>query len=321
MRGSSIFLSIILLLNFLAVLFSCTNQEKGSHLLQVEPEDSFEEIVRKSTLVVPSKRQYNWQQLEFIAFLHFGPNTFTGVEWGNGMENPAVFNPTEFDASQWVSVIKDAGMKLAMLTAKHHDGFCLWPTTTTEHSVKSSPWKNGNGDVLGELVEAARAEDIKIGVYLSPADLHEIERPNGTYGNGSEPKPVKIPSDAELQKTADHVFEYNLDDYDALFMNQLYEVLTQYGPIEEVWFDGANPKPGTGQTYNRKAWYDMIRKLQPSAVIDIKELVELFEKLFNIDLVEYPRTFIDIRMRKTGQTKFLDNLKQSLLKRIDDADG
>ena len=252
------------------LLFACQQKEKTSNLVKVEPEDNLEEIVRKSTLVVPSDRQYDWQQLEFIAFLHFGPNTFTGVEWGTGMEDPAVFNPTDFDASQWVSVIKDAGMKLAMLTAKHHDGFCLWPTTTTNHSVKSSPWKNGNGDVLGELVEAAHAEDIEIGVYLSPADLHEIERPNGTYGNGSEPKPVKIPSDPELQKTADRIFEYELDDYDALFMNQLYEVLTHYGQIEEVWFDGANPKPGTGQTYNREAWYDMIRKLQPGAVIAIK---------------------------------------------------
>ena len=260
--------TIVFLLTLL--LFACQQKEETSNLIKVEPEDNLEEIVRKSTLVVPSERQYEWQQLEFIAFLHFGPNTFTGVEWGTGMEDPAVFNPTDFDATQGVSVIKESGMKLAMLTAKHHDGFCLWPTTTTNHSVKSSPWKNGNGDLLGELVEAARAEDIEIGVYLSPADLHEIERPNGTYGNGSEPKPVKIPSDPELQKTANKVFEYELDDYDALFMNQLYEVLTQYGPIEEVWFDGANPKPGTGQTYNRKAWYDMIRKLQPGAVIAIK---------------------------------------------------
>src|SRR6056297_2410154 len=260
--------TIVFLLTLL--FFACQQKEKTSNIIKVDPEDNLKEIVRKSTLVVPSERQYDWQQLEFIAFLHFGPNTFTGVEWGTGMEDPAVFNPTDFDASQWVSVIKDGGMKLAMLTAKHHDGFCLWPTTTTNHSVKSSPWKNGNGDVLGKLVEAARAKDIEIGVYLSPADLHEIERPNGTYGNGSEPKPVKIPSDPELQKTADHVFEYELDDYDALFMNQLYEVLTQYGPIEEVWFDGANPKPGTGQTYNREAWYGMIRKLQPGAVIAIE---------------------------------------------------
>ncbi|TKG93746.1 hypothetical protein EYV94_16000 [Puteibacter caeruleilacunae] len=261
----------------LALLFLGCSSKEGSNkstekgnVIEVNAGDGIDEIVRKSTLVVPTKEQYEWQKLEFIAFLHFGPNTFTGVEWGNGKENPAVFNPTAFDAEQWISVIKDAGMKMAMLTAKHHDGFCLWPTNTTKHSVKSSPWKDGKGDVLGEVVKAAHKEDIKIGVYLSPADLHEIERDGGTYGNGSKPKMVKIPSDPELQASAKKVFEYKLDDYDALFMNQLYEVLTQYGTVHEVWFDGANPKPGTGQQYNRKAWYDMIRQLQPEAVIAIK---------------------------------------------------
>lgn len=254
----------------LLLISACTPERETSNLIAVEEEDNLEEIVRKSTLVTPSERQYAWQQLEFIAFLHFGPNTFTGVEWGDGMEDPAVFNPTDFNAAQWMSVIKDAGMKLAMLTAKHHDGFCLWPTETSDHSVASSPWRDGKGDVLGELAKAARAQDIEIGVYLSPADLHEIERPNGTYGNDSEPRPVKIPSSPELQQSAEQVFEYELDDYNALFMNQLYEVLTQYGPVREVWFDGANPKPGTGQTYDRKAWYDLIRKLQPEAVIAIK---------------------------------------------------
>ncbi len=244
--------------------------EKPANLVAVAPGDDLNEIVRKSTLVVPTPQQYAWQKLEYIAFIHFGPNTFTGVEWGNGMEDPTVFNPTEFDAEQWISVIKGAGMKLAMLTAKHHDGFCLWPTTTTAHSVKNSPWKDGKGDLLGDLVKAARKEGIKIGVYLSPADLSEIEREGGTYGNGSKPKLVKIPSDPELQKKADKVYEYELDDYNALFMNQLYEVLYQYGDVVEVWFDGANPKPGTSQTYDREAWNDLIGKLQPDALIAIK---------------------------------------------------
>ncbi len=264
----SIFLSLLGLA--VGAIFSCTPQKEKTNLVEIAPEDDLEEIVRKSTRVVPSERQYAWQQLEYIAFLHFGPNTFTGVEWGTGKENPAVFNPTGFDAAQWISVIKDAGMKMAMLTAKHHDGFCLWPTTTTGHSVKSTPWKNGAGDVLGDLTKAARKADIKTGVYLSPADLNQIESPGGTYGNGSEFRMVQIPSDPGLQEKAEKVFEYELDDYNALFMNQLYEVLTQYGPVHEVWFDGANPKPGTGQTYNRKAWYDLIRNLQPEAVIAIK---------------------------------------------------
>lgn len=251
-------------------LFSCSQKEKTQNYVKINPEDSLQEIVRKSTTVVPSDRQYQWQTYEFIAFLHYGVNTYTGNEWGSGEEDPAVFHPTAFDAGQWISVIEDAGMELAMLTAKHHDGFCLWPTTTTDHSVESSDWKNGEGDVFGALTKAAEKEGIKVGVYLSPADLHEIKRPNGTYGNGSEPQMVKIPSDPDLQKEADQIFEYKLDDYNKLFMNQLYELLTQYGPIHEVWFDGANPKPGTGQEYNYDAWYDMIRKLQPQAVIAIK---------------------------------------------------
>jgi alpha-L-fucosidase len=258
---------------FLMLLIACgpeDTSEKSSNLIAVNPGDDYNEIIRKTSLVIPTRQQYEWQQLEFIAFLHFGPNTFSAVEWGSGKEDPSVFNPSELDAGQWISVIKDAGMKLAMITAKHHDGFCLWPTTTTSHSVKNSPWRDGKGDVLGDLVKAARKEGIKIGVYLSPADLSEIEREGGTYGNGSKPKPVKIPSDPELQKKADKVYEYELDDYNALFMNQLYEVLYQYGDVMEVWFDGANPKPGTSQTYDRAAWNDLIGQLQPDALIAIK---------------------------------------------------
>lgn len=260
--------SLIALL--LAGFWSCSKGPQTSNLIEISPEDGIGDIIRKSTLVVPTRNQYEWQKLEYIAFIHFGPNTFTAVEWGNGMEDPAVFNPTELDVNQWISVIKQAQMKLAMITAKHHDGFCLWPTTTSRHSVASSPWKDGKGDLLAELTAAAAKEGIRIGIYLSPADLHEIEREGGTYGNGSEPRLVKIPSDPALQQTAKKVFEYELDDYNALFMNQLYEVLSQYGPVHEVWFDGANPKPGTGQTYRHDLWYAMIRELQPEAVIAIK---------------------------------------------------
>ncbi|MEN7551474.1 discoidin domain-containing protein [Rapidithrix thailandica] len=241
-----------------------------SNLIKIEEGDSPEAILQKAARVVPTERQYAWQKHEFIAFLHFGVNTFTGVEWGSGKEGPSLFNPSELDTRQWVSVMKDAGMKMAMITAKHHDGFCLWPSRYTEHSVKNSPWKDGQGDVMKELSEACQDEGIKLGVYLSPADLHEIEREGGLYGNGSERKLTKIPSDPDHQKSVERVFEYELTDYDTYFMNQLYETLTEYGEISELWFDGANPKPGTGQTYNYEAWYDMIRKLQPNAVIAIK---------------------------------------------------
>jgi alpha-L-fucosidase len=256
---------------YICVLPKCYAQhENAVNSIEILPQDNLGEIIRKSTLVLPSVRQYEWQSHEFMAFIHFGPNTFNRVEWGSGKENPAVFNPTELNADQWISTIKAAGMKMAMITAKHHDGFCLWQSTVTKHSVASSPWKNGKGDVLKELTNAASKQDIKIGVYLSPADMHEIESKDGRYGNKSAFRMVKIPTDPELQKKAKQVFEYNLDDYNAFFMNQLYEVLTQYGQIYEVWFDGANPKPGTGQTYNYKAWFEMIHKLQPMACIAIK---------------------------------------------------
>ncbi len=262
-------LKIIRIVIPLVFLLSCSNQNKTVNLIKIEDTDTQAQIIEKSTLVVPTARQYEWQKNEFIAFIHFGPNTFTQREWGTGKEKPEIFNPTELDVNQWIETIKAAGMKMLMITAKHHDGFCLWPTSTTPHSVKNSLWKNGKGDVIEELTIAARKNGIKVGLYLSPADLNQIEASYGTYGNGSKSVLTKIPSNPDLQKKAKTVFEYKLDDYNRLFMNQLYELLTQYGEISEVWFDGANPKPGTGQTYNSKAWYDMIRKLQPNAVIAI----------------------------------------------------
>ena len=127
---------------------------------------------------VPTQQQLDWQRCELIMFLHFGVNTFTDREWGDGTEDPAIFQPKALDARQWVRVAKDAGFKMMILTAKHHDGFCLWPSQYTEHSVKNSPWRDGQGDVVQEFVTACREMDMKVGFYLSPWDRHEK-----TYGD------------------------------------------------------------------------------------------------------------------------------------------
>lgn len=174
-----------------------------------------------------------------MVFIHFGINTFTGKEWGNGTDDPSLFNPTDLDCRQWTQVCRDLGAKGLILTAKHHDGFCLWPTATTDYSVRRSPWRSGQGDVLKEVAAACREAGLAFGVYLSAADLHEP-----THG-------------------LDH------DAYNTLFRSQLREVLTNYGEICEVFFDGATP-PGRRQKYDYPGYYAVIRELQPNAVISTK---------------------------------------------------
>ncbi|QQL44551.1 alpha-L-fucosidase [Sulfuriroseicoccus oceanibius] len=228
--------------------------------------------------IVPHERQLAYHHEEFIAFIHFGPNTFTGKEWGNGMEDPKVFNPTKVDTDQWCRIMKDAGMTKVIITMKHHDGFCTWQTRYNDQfSVLASPWKDGQGDVLKLLSASAKKYGLKLGVYLSPADLYQIEHPEGLYGNLSKKVDSVIPtapdsfhSDPMKQREIDHdmpVFHAKVDDYNRYFMNQLYELLTEYGEIHEVWFDGAHPKRKGGQTYDKKSWFKMIRQLAPDAVI------------------------------------------------------
>ena len=207
--------------------------------VEIMPTDSKDDIILKAAKVIPSEKQMAWQKMELTAFLHFGINTFTDREWGEGNEDPWLFNPEELDAGQWVKTCKDAGMKLIIITAKHHDGFCLWQSKYTSHSVKSSPWKNGKGDVVKELANACRKQGIKLGIYLSPWD-----RNSAVYGT---------------------------EEYNDYFVNQLTELLTNYGNVAEVWFDGANGEGPNGkkQIYDWQRYYKAIRRLQPNAVIAI----------------------------------------------------
>ena len=220
---------------------SCATQEEYYKKHLEFPEGiTFEQKIDMASRLVPTPQQLEWQKMELTAFLHFGINTFTGREWGDGKEDPALFNPTELDAEQWVRTLKDAGFKMIIITAKHHDGFCLWPTKTTKHSVESSPWKDGKGDVVKELREACDKYGMKFGVYLSPWD-----RNAECYGDSPA--------------------------YNKFFIEQLTELLTNYGEVHEVWFDGANGEGPNGkkQVYDWNAFYSTIRSLQPKAVTAI----------------------------------------------------
>jgi len=196
---------------------------------------------------LPTERQLAWHEMEYYMFVHFTVNTFTDKEWGFGDESPEVFNPTELDCRQWARVAKEAGMKGIIITAKHHDGFCLWPSKYTEHSVKNSPWRQGKGDVLKELRAACDEYGIKMGIYLSPWD-----RNSSIYGT---------------------------PEYLTYYRNQLIELLTNYGDIFEIWFDGANGGDGyyggarEKRSIDNSSYYDwpntieIVRKLQPNAIM------------------------------------------------------
>lgn len=186
----------------------------------------------------PSTAQLEWQRDELAMFIHFGVNTFTNREWGDGKEDPRIFSPARLDTRQWTRAARAAGFRAMILTAKHHDGFCLWPTRTTRHSVASSPWRGGAGDLVREFVDACRADDLKVGLYLSPWDRHEP-----SYGDSAR--------------------------YNDLYAAQLRELLTNYGPIHEVWFDGANGEGPNGkrQEYDWPRVWALVRQLQPNAVM------------------------------------------------------
>ena len=181
----------------------------------------------------PSPQQVAWQDMEMGAIIHFGPNTFLDQEWGDGSADPRVFNPVAFDPEQWMRTIRAAGIKYVVFVAKHHDGFCLWPTEQTSYSVKSSPWENGKGDVVRRVEEAARKYGLKFGVYLSPWDRHEPR-----YANSVE--------------------------YDKYYTAELDELAQHYGPLVEFWLDGAG---SGGHVYNFAHYIEELRVSQPNTLV------------------------------------------------------
>ncbi len=198
----------------------------------------FKQFLLKASHVKPSPQQLKMlRETPFYAFIHFSPNTYTNLEWGDGTESPKIFNPTELDCDQWAEAVKSAGMTGMVLTAKHHDGFCLWPSKYTEHSIKSSPYKNGKGDIVKEASDACRRHGLKFGFYLSPWD-----RNSPLYGT---------------------------DEYNDYYKNQLTELLTNYGEIFHVWFDGACGEGPNGkkQNYDMEGYFELVHKLQPNATI------------------------------------------------------
>ena len=185
----------------------------------------------------PSAGQLSWHKDEFYLFLHFGINTFTGKEWGHGDEKTEIFQPDQLDTDQWCRIAKNAGASGMIITAKHHDGFCLWPSKYSTHTVRQSPWRNGKGDVLKDLSASCKKFGLKFGVYLSPWDRNHPD--------------------------------YGTEKYNDVYINMMTEVLTQYGEVWELWWDGANGEGPNGkkQVYDFKRFEETVRMLSPNTVI------------------------------------------------------
>ncbi len=237
----SIIVKVITFL-FFTLIFTCPllSQDKyEGNFVTINPGDTHEQIIQKAANITPSKQQYEWQKMELIGFVHFGINTFANLEWGKRNMDIKKFNPKKINVKEWVNTFKDAGMKEIILTAKHHDGFCLWPTKYNNYNIAYTQFENGKGDIVRDLSKACHQAGLKFGIYLSPWDMHEK-----TYGTPA---------------------------YNMYFENLLTELLTKYGKISEVWFDGANGEGPNGrkQVYDWHAYYELIRKLQPDAVIAI----------------------------------------------------
>ena len=186
---------------------------------------------------LPSAKQLQWHELECYMFVHFGPNTFTDNEWGHGNEQEDIFNPTNLDCEQWCRIAKAAGMKGIIITAKHHDGFCLWPSAYSKHTVRESKWRNGKADVLKELRNACNKYDLKMGVYLSPWDRNHPD--------------------------------YGTEKYNDVYVNMMKEVVKNYGPFFEFWWDGANGEGPNGkkQIYNWRRFEETMRTIAPNTIV------------------------------------------------------
>ncbi|MFI0733666.1 alpha-L-fucosidase [Streptomyces sp. NPDC021225] len=328
----------------------CQEPVTPAPVMAVEECDSPARIIEKAANIVPRPSQVAWQQRGIIGFTHFGMNTFTDREWGSGMEKESRFAPPDVDVAQWMRAYRGMGAKQVIFTAKHHDGFVLYPTRYSGHSVIASPWwvsttgceraeeataartaaererdtdpaaywrarkagcERQGGDILGTYVSAARAAGLRVGVYLSPSDGAELppawhrdtyipaieakpagsrstaekatleDAPaspagHGRYGDSSKPTartiPTLVPGDDRTRAVAQGtlpVFDVTADDYNAYYLNQLYELFTQYGPIDELWLDGANPWAGSGisETYDFTTWFKMIKALSPDTVV------------------------------------------------------
>ncbi|MEE4420377.1 alpha-L-fucosidase [Streptomyces bugieae] len=287
----------------------CDRPVRPASQMTVEPCDTPARIIDKAAHIVPTTGQLAWQQREITAFTHFGMNTFTGREWGSGAEDERLFAPARLDVDQWMRAYKAAGAEQVMLTAKHHDGFVLYPSRYTPHSVAASP---GRPDVVGAYVRAARRAGLKVGLYLSPSDGAELPhawharwvaeirkkqqegkeltlpervaledgdhapRGLGRFGNGSAVTartiPTLVPGDdraAAVRSGRLPTFHVLADDYDAYYLNQVYELFTRYGPLDELWLDGANPWSGSGITepYHLAQWFRVIHALSPDTVV------------------------------------------------------
>lgn len=235
-------MNYLYLLSLFFLLSACTSgtplQKQEGKSFSVPANASREDVIKLATEVRPSYRQLDYQQREMLGFIHIGMNTFTGAEWGTGKEDPSIFNPDQLDAEEWVKTFKDAGITGVILVTKHHDGFCVWPSKYTDHTVAHSPWRNGQGDMVKEVADACKKYDLKLCLYLSPWDMHEE-----TYGT---------------------------EAYNDYYIHQLEELLTNYGPVYLLWFDGAGVNSKTSGKEMNFAWeriFKRARELQPDVLL------------------------------------------------------